>query len=131
MTFHDHRHAVWRELLQCEPMNAEDESALSGYLRWMEAVENESDWARDRLIDITNFLEERAFLMSRMTPAQRQEADAYRRARAVRQQRDSWQKSAPRTLTKAEHDELLGVEVGATKAVDREEYERMMREAQQ
>ena len=131
MTFRERHHAAWRELLNCEPVSAEDESALSGYLRWMESVENESDWARDRLIDVTNFLEERAFLMSRMTPAQRQETDAYRRARAICLQRDSWQKAEPRTLTKAEHDELLGVEVGTTKPVDREEYERMMREAQE
>lgn len=60
---------------------------------------------------------------------------------AIREARDVLaaieQRQAPvkpltvRTIAKDEHDALMGVEVGVTKAVGREEYERMMREAQE
>lgn len=130
MSFENHRHALWRELLNCEPINAEDESALSGYLNWVQhQLREESKWANERLMEVTAFLEERAFVMSRMTIADQANAVAYRYRRKYRQDRDAWQKTTPRFLTKAEHDALM--DRPTTKAIDKEEYERMMREAQQ
>ena len=131
MTFRERHHAVWRELLNCEPLNAEDGQVLLGHLQWIATVTDEGVLSQERLNAATNFLEERAFLISRMTREQRDEVERFRHLTLVRQRRDSWQKAAPRTLTKAEHDALLDVEVGTTKAVDRQEYERMMREARE
>jgi len=131
MTFRERHHAVWRELLNCEPLNAEDGQFLLSHLTSVQVMLVDGPWAQERLAAAENYLEERAFLMSRMTPEQRSEVDAYRVKAMSRVKRDAWQKKSPRLLTKAEHDELLGVEVGATKPVDREEYERMMREAQE
>ena len=131
MTFRERHHAVWRELLNCEPIHGEDEAILRVHLLNVQGDLPETRQTVDALSTALSYLEERAMAMSIMTPDQRQKTDAYRRQRAERQGRDSWQQKAPRTVTKAEHDALLDVEVGTTKPVDREEYERMMREAQE
>ncbi len=131
--FRDHAHTVWRELLQIEPIDAEDESQHSGFLRWFESgiFNREDPRTRDRLIDITNYLEERAFTISRMDAAARRAVADYRLRRAERIARDSWQQSKPRTLTKAEYDALMA-DAGAspTRTMSKEDYDRAMREAQ-
>ena len=127
-------HAAWRELLQAEPISAEDESQHSGFLRWFESgvFNEESPRTHDRLMDVGAYLEERAFTISRMTLVERQGVMDYRYRRAERLARDSWQQSAPRTLTKAEYDALMA-DAGAspTRTLSKEEYEQAMREAQE
>ena len=132
--FRNRVHAAWRELLQIEPISAEDESQHSGFLRWIEsgAFNEESSRVYDRLLDIAAYLEERAFAISRMTLAERRSVMEYRRLRDERLARDSWQKSDPRILTKAEHDALLAdAGVSVTRTLTKEEYEQAMREAQE
>ena len=132
--FRNRVHATWRELLQAEPLSAEDESQQSGFLRWFESglFNEESPRAYDRLLDVAAYLEERAFTISRMTLVERQGVMDYRLRRAERLARDSWQQSKPRTLTKAEHDALLSdAGVSVTRSISKEEYEQAMREAQE
>ena len=132
--FRNRAHALWRELLQVEPISAEDESQHAGFLRWFESgvINSEQPYTNDRLIDITNYLEERAFTISRMTLVERQGVMDYRLRRAERLARDSWQQSKPRTLTKAEYDALMA-DAGAspTRTMSKEDYDRAMREAQE
>jgi len=132
--FRNRVHATWRELLQAEPINAEDESQHSGFLRWFESglFNEESPRAYDRLIDVAAYLEERAFTISRMTLVERQGVMDYRLRRAERLARDSWQQSKPRTLTRAEYDALMA-DAGAspTRTMSKEDYDRAMREAQE
>jgi len=132
--FRNRAHALWRELLQVEPIGAEDESQHAGFLRWFESgvINSEQPYTNDRLIDITNYLEERAFTISRMDAAARLAVANYRRLRAERLTRDSWQNAAPRTVTKAEHDAALAdAGVSVTRSISKEEYEQAMREAQE
>ncbi len=132
--FRNRAHALWRELLQVEPISAEDESQHAGFLRWFESgvIDSERPYTNDRLIDITNYLEERAFTISRMTLVERQGVMDYRLRRAERLARDSWQQSKPRTLTRAEYDALMA-DAGAspTRTMSKEDYDRAMREAQE
>jgi hypothetical protein len=132
--FRNRVHATWRELLQAEPISAEDESQHAGFLRWFESgvINSEQPYTNDRLIDITNYLEERAFTISRMDAAARLAVANYRRLRAERLARDSWQQSKPRTLTRAEYDALMA-DTGAspTRTMSKEDYDRAMREAQE
>lgn len=132
--FRNRVHAAWRELLQAEPLSAEDESQHSGFLRWFESglFNEESPRAYDRLLDVAAYLEERAFTISRMDAAARLAVANYRRLRAERLARDSWQSAAPRTVTKAEHDAALAdAGVSVTRSISKEEYEQAMREAQE
>jgi hypothetical protein len=132
--FRNRAHALWRELLQVEPISAEDESQHAGFLRWFESgvIDSERPYTNDRLIDITNYLEERAFTISRMDAAARLAVANYRRLRAERLARDSWQNATPRTATKAEHDALMA-DAGAspTRTMSKEDYDRAIREAQE
>jgi hypothetical protein len=132
--FRNRVHAAWRELLQAEPLSAEDESQHSGFLRWFESglFNEESPRAYDRLLDVAAYLEERAFTISRMDAAARLAVADYRRLRAERLARDSWQNATPRTVTKAEHDAALAdAGVSVTRTLTKEEYEHAMREAQE
>jgi hypothetical protein len=132
--FRNRVHAAWRELLQAEPLSAEDESQHSGFLRWFESglFNEESPRAYDRLLDVAAYLEERAFTISRMDAAARLAVANYRRLRAERLARDSWQNAAPRTVTKAEHDAALtDAGLSVTRSISKEEYEQAMREAQE
>lgn len=74
------------------------------------------------------YLYEHRIREQRMTPGEWRQRESWRDVRKARKARDQYQAKPARTITKEEHDALL--DGPAPRAVDAEEYQRLMTEAQ-
>ena len=86
----------------------------------------DAGWAYQQGI---TYLYEHRIREQQMTPAQWRQRESWRDVRKARKARDQYQAKPARTITKEEHDAML--DGPAPRAVDAEEYQRMMREAQE
>lgn len=108
--FSDKVHATWRELIQIDPITAEDESQRLGFLLWFEydLFEQETEQSRDSLNNVINYLENRAEMLLKLSDQRRFEMmTAYCQARANRMTRSSWQRAEPRCISQEEYELLM------------------------
>lgn len=116
------------ELVAVDVIDGTDEVECDAILAAIDrALADRADagWAYQQGI---TYLYEHRIREQQMTPAQWRQRESWRDVRRARKARDQYQSKPARTITKAEHDAML--DGPAPRAVDAEEYQRMMREAQ-
>ena len=116
------------ELAAVDVIDGTDEVECDAILAAIDrALADKADagWAYQQGI---TYLYEHRIREQQMTPAQWRQRESWRDVRKARKARDQYQAKPARTITKEEHDALL--DGPAPRAVDAEEYQRLMTEAQ-